>query len=129
VKYNWGKYKVLVIEDDPISFQLLEIFLKKTGIHLFHAKTGSEVMQLFEENCPDIVLMDVQLPDINGIQLTQIIKSQYPETPIIAQTASILETQIQEMMDLGCEDYVLKPIDREDLLAKIHKYLIKSIDK
>lgn len=123
MKYNWEKYRVLVVEDDPINFQLLNVFLRKTGIQIKHAATGGEVMSHIEDEVPDIVLLDVQLPDINGVQLTDMIKSQHPEVPIIIQTASILETQIQEMLDMGCDDYVLKPINREDLLTKM-SYLL-----
>lgn len=123
MKYNWEKYRVLVVEDDPINFQLLNVFLRKTGIQIKHAATGGEVMLHIEDEVPDIVLLDVQLPDINGVQLTDMIKSQHPEVPIIIQTASILETQIQEMLDMGCDDYVLKPINREDLLTKM-SYLL-----
>lgn len=123
MKYNWEKYRVLVVEDDPINFQLLNVFLRKTGIQINHAATGGEVMSHIEDEVPDIVLLDVQLPDINGVQLTDMIKSQHPEVPIIIQTASILETQIQEMLDMGCDDYVLKPINREDLLTKM-SYLL-----
>jgi len=123
MKFNWENYKVLVVEDDPVNFQLLNVFLKKTGIKILHAATGGEVMSSFEEDTPDVVLLDVQLPDINGVQLTEMMKSQHPEVPIIIQTASILETQIQEMLELGCDDYVLKPINREDLLNKISNLL------
>lgn len=123
MKYNWEKYRVLVVEDDPINFQLLNVFLRKTGIQIKHAATGGEVMSHIEDEVPDIVLLDVQLPDINGVQLTDMIKSQHPEVPIIVQTASILETQIQEMLDMGCDDYVLKPINREDLLTKMSNLL------
>ncbi len=123
MKYNWEKYRVLIVEDDPINFQLLNVFLRKTGIQIKHAATGGEVMSHIEDEVPDIVLLDVQLPDINGVQLTDMIKSQHPEIPIIIQTASILETQIQEMLDMGCDDYVLKPINREDLLNKISNLL------
>lgn len=121
--YNWEAYKVLVVEDDPVNFQLLNVYLKKTGIRIAHAATGKDVMNLFESFLPDIVLLDVQLPDINGIQLTEMIKSQHPEIPIIIQTASILESQIQEMLELGCDDYILKPINRENLFEKIRSYL------
>lgn len=123
VNYNWERYKVLIVEDDVINYQLLKVFLKKSGIKIIHASTGGEVMSLFQDNMPDLVLLDVQLPDINGIQLTEMMKSQYPEIPIIIQTASILETQIQEMLELGCDDYLLKPINRETLFAKISKYI------
>lgn len=123
MKYNWEKYRVLVVEDDPINFHLLNVFLRKTGIQIKHAATGGEVMSHIEDEVPDIVLLDVQLPDINGVQLTDMIKSQHPEVPIIIQTASILETQIQEMLDMGCDDYVLKPINREDLLNKMSNLL------
>ncbi|MFO7878880.1 MAG: response regulator [Bacteroidota bacterium] len=125
MKYNWSKYKVLIVEDDNVNYQLLRVFLNKTGIEIIHATNGSEVMELFDELTPDIVLMDIQLPEVNGIQLTEMMKSQHPEIPIIVQTASILETQIQEMMEKGCDDYLMKPISRHDLLHKI-EYLLNS---
>ncbi|MFP4664261.1 MAG: response regulator [Bacteroidales bacterium] len=125
MKYNWSKYKVLIVEDDNVNYQLLRVFLNKTGIEIIHASNGSEVMELFDELTPDIVLMDIQLPEVNGIQLTEMMKSQHPEIPIIIQTASILETQIQEMMEKGCDDYLMKPISRHDLLHKI-EYLLNS---
>jgi two-component system, cell cycle response regulator DivK len=123
MKFNWSKYKVLIVEDDEINYQLLKVFLKNTSIQIIHASSGTEVMDIFEEIMPDIVLMDVQLPSVNGIQLTEMMKSQHPEIPIIVQTASILETQMQEMMDIGCEDYLMKPISRENLILVMKKYL------
>jgi len=126
VKHDWSKYKVLIVEDDPVNYQLLKVFLNKTGIEIIHASNGSEVMDMFDEEIPDIVLMDVQLPEVNGIQLTEMMKSQHPEIPIIVQTASILETQIQEMMEKGCDDYLMKPISRQDMLYKIGKLINRN---
>ncbi|MFO7789946.1 MAG: response regulator [Bacteroidota bacterium] len=123
MKHDWSKYKVLIVEDDVVNYQLLKVFLKNTGIEIIHIPSGTEVINVFEESVPDIVLMDIQLPDINGIQLTEMMKSQHPEIPIIVQTASILESQMQEMMEIGCEDYLMKPLSREELLAKMHKFL------
>ncbi len=123
MKVNWSKYKVLIVEDDVVNYQLLKVFLKRTGIQIIHASAGTEVMEIVEDAAPDIVLMDVQLPHVNGIQLTEMMKSQHPEIPIIVQTASILESQIKEMMEIGCEDYLLKPINREDMIKGMNKYL------
>lgn len=123
MKVDWSKYNVFIVEDDVVNYQLLKVFLKNTGIKIIHASAGTEVMEIFENIVPDIVLMDVQLPHVNGIQLTEMMKSIHPEIPIIVQTASILESQMKEMMEIGCEDYLLKPITREDLIKVMDKYL------
>ncbi|MDA3818985.1 MAG: response regulator [Candidatus Delongbacteria bacterium] len=123
MKVDWSKYKVLIVEDDVVNYQLLKVFLKNTGIKIIHASAGTEVMEIFENIVPDIVLMDVQLPHVNGMQLTEMMKSQHPEIKIIVQTASILESQMKEMMETGCENYLLKPINREDLIKVMDKYL------
>ena len=124
VKYNWSEKTAFIVEDESINYQLLKAFLKKTNISIVYTDKGSEVMDILENNHVDIILLDVQLPDINGMQLTEIIKSQHDEIPIIVQTASILESQIEEMLELGCDDYVLKPINREMLLRKIDRLML-----
>ena len=121
--YNWENKQVLIVEDDQVNYQLLQLILKKTGIQIFHATTGSEAVQLFEDESPDIVLMDIQVPEINGIELTRRFKKSNPDTPVIAQTASILESQIKELMATGCDDYVMKPINRGKFLELLNGYV------
>ncbi len=121
---NWASKKLLIVDDVDESLLLLTEVLKPSGIQVFTASAGAQAVQLFKEN-PDIdlVLMDIQLPGMNGIETTTKIKKINPNVPIIMQTAFGQDGYEQKREDLGCEDILFKPINFENLFAKLKRFL------
>jgi CheY-like chemotaxis protein len=115
--------KVLVVEDDYASFILLEIAVKFVAKEVFHAKTGIEAID-FCRNRPeiDLVLMDIKMPDMDGYEATRQIKQFSPNVIIIAQTAYALAGDHERALLAGCDNYISKPVKRDQLLELLKKY-------
>lgn len=115
---------ILVVEDDNESFILLKIILENLGAKVWHAKTGKEAIKLFQDmESFDLILMDIQLPDINGIELTKKIKKINPKIAIIAQTAYAMDTDKESCFEAGCDAYITKPIQVELLIPVLRELL------
>jgi two-component system, cell cycle response regulator DivK len=125
--YNWSDMCILVVEDNYISFKLLEVLLSRTGINIVHAENGITAIKIVME-CPEInlVLMDIQLPLMNGYEATMKIKEIRPELVVIAQTANAMEDDRQKCLNSGCTDYISKPIVFETMLSLINAYIRKT---
>lgn len=115
---------LLIVEDDESSFEYLKVVLKKTAQFILWAPNGEEAVELCKNN-PDIdlVLMDINMPVMNGYDATKAIKEFRPNLPIIAQTAYAIAGDREKSLAAGCDEYISKPIRREDLLDKIKKLL------
>ncbi|MFO7840539.1 MAG: response regulator [Fidelibacterota bacterium] len=119
------KKKILIAEDDQISCEYLrELFVKEEGFDIVLAKNGKEAVEICKKD-PDItlVLMDIKMPQLNGEKATKIIKDHRPELPVIAQTAYALGEERMAILDSGFDDYLAKPIKKEDLFTVIEKHL------
>ena len=122
---NWKEYSVLIVEDEPFSAKYLIGVLKKTKINILTANNAHEAIELIESGKPiDIILMDVKLPGINGLEATTIIKKKRPDIKIIAQTAYATTNDYQTAIEAGCDDYISKPIKKELLISKINEQLM-----
>ncbi|MHA7111128.1 PAS domain S-box protein [Sunxiuqinia elliptica] len=117
---------ILVAEDDLNSYLLIDAILKKTKARLVHISTGDQILDAYKQYQPDLILMDINMPRVNGIQATKLIRKSDLKTPIIAQTAYALENEKQMCLDAGCNDYIAKPIDRLKLMDKIHRALLQA---
>ena len=121
---NWKNKTVLIAEDEHDSFILLKTMLKKTNINILQAKTGIEVLEILEANDKvDLILMDIQMPGMNGFEATKKIKSENKNIPIIAQTAFALSGERQKCEEAGCDGYITKPINKNRLLELLASYL------
>lgn len=120
---NWGEKVVVIAEDEQINFLFLKAVLKSTKASIIWTKTGSETIDVCLTNNVDIVLMDIKMPDLNGLEATVEIKKKKPNLPIIAQTAYAMEEDEESSMKAGCNDYISKPIRPENLLKLMSKYL------
>ncbi len=119
--YLWSDKTILIVEDSQISYELLLKFLKKTEVNFIHAPDGEKAVSTCKNNkYIDLVLMDIQLPILDGLEATKQIKEFRPDLPIIAQTANAMDDDKPIILDAGCDDYISKPIDRIDLLEKIN---------
>ncbi len=128
--HNWNDYTVLIVEDDKINFRVMEAMLRNTKINIIHADNGRKAIDCIRANPQiDLVLMDVHLPELSGLEATRIILNINPHIPIIAQTANAMSDDKDKCIEAGCVDYISKPIDMGTLFSKISKYLpIKDYD-
>jgi PAS domain S-box-containing protein len=120
---DWSAHRILVVEDDHPSYLYFSHLLSKTGVHLTHAKSGEEAWQLFTEKDFDLILMDIRLGDMNGLDLARRIRQYNQNIPILAQTAYALSSDKAKSLDAGCNDYVSKPIQPGTFLTKIDDLL------
>ncbi len=114
---------VLIVEDDKFNAFIIENFLKVTKIKVQIAGTGELAVELANSLKPDLILMDIKLPGINGLEATRSIKKTQPSIIIIAQTAFATDSDKQEALDAGCDDFISKPIKVNVLLSIISKYI------
>jgi PAS domain S-box-containing protein len=124
---EWNNKTILIAEDEVSNYLMLSEALKPTGVRLIWAKDGREVVDLFRNHPEiDIVLMDIQLPYINGYDATRQIKQIRKEIPVIAQTAYAMAGEREMGLNAGCDDYVSKPVKHGDLFSLISKFLDKK---
>ena len=121
---NFSNKKILIAEDDWASFQYLSIILAKSGVTVIHAENGGQAVE-FVRNILDInlILMDIRMPVMGGIEATKIIKGIRPELPIIAQTAFAFSEEKSEILSAGCNEYLAKPLERVKLNELLKMYL------
>ncbi|MBM4055756.1 MAG: response regulator [Planctomycetes bacterium] len=119
--------KVMVVEDNEKNRKLMRVVLKAKGYNVIEASTGEEALSMLKEQTPDIILMDIQLPGIDGLTLIRQIKADESkkDIPIIAVTAHAMRGDEQKILDTGCNAYVSKPIDTRELPITVEKYLKK----
>ncbi len=121
---DWNHKTILVVEDDYSNSELFKEILAPTRANIFHTNLGLEAIEIFKKNPSiNLILMDIQLPDINGFEATKIIKNINPNVIIIAQTAYALSDDRYKSIDSGCDNYIAKPIPKEELLELIEFYL------
>lgn len=103
------------------------MLLKKTGIEILHATNGRKAVEIVK-SCDNIdaVIMDIQLPEMDGLEATRLIKNLDNQLPVIAQTAYAMAGDKEKMKLAGCDDYIPKPIDAKQLLGMLNNYLLKS---
>ena len=119
-----NKQKILVAEDEDSNYELVKIVLQKR-YKLLRAHNGIEAVTINEDEHPDLVLMDIRMPEMNGLDATRIIKEVSPSTPVIALSAYAFEENIRDAKDAGCDEFMAKPFKVEALIEMVKKYLDK----
>ena len=102
---------------------LMKMMLSKLGVEVVIVDDGRQAVQMASSQSFDLVLMDMQMPHMNGLEATRALKQQGYKAPIVALTANAMKGDDQECMDGGCDDYLTKPIDRRELQRILAKYL------
>lgn len=114
--------KVLVVEDDQASRSYLEVILRKENLNFRSADNGKDGLEIFKEYIPDIVLSDINMAQMNGLELLENIKRIKPETIVIMLTAFNSEDYVVEAMKLGANNYLKKPVLKNNLISLLRKY-------
>jgi CheY-like chemotaxis protein len=117
--------KVLVIEDNENNLKLMTVLLKNSGYNIITAKTGREGIDMALQENPDFILLDIQLPDINGRDVIKEIRKsgKVGDLPVIALTALAMSGDRQEMLEAGCTGYIEKPIDTFRFIDQMKKII------
>jgi CheY-like chemotaxis protein len=125
---SWEGKLFLIAEDDKFSYKFLEGFLKQTKANVIRASDGREAVEICRNNSDiDLILMDIQMPDMNGLTATEEIKKFNRKIPIIAQTANAINEERLRCLEAGCDDFITKPVNITELFEKIDKWLsVKS---
>lgn len=113
---------ILVAEDEDSNYELVKIVLQKR-FRLLRAHNGIEAVNLNEDEHPDLILMDIRMPEMNGLDATRIIKEINHDTPVIALSAYAFEENIREAKMAGCDEFMAKPFRVENLIEMVKKYL------
>lgn len=119
------KKTVLIVEDNELNMKLFHDLLEAHGIGTVETRDGSEVLTLARTHRPDLILMDIQLPEVSGLEVTRWIKDD-PDLraiPVIAVTAFAMKGDEQKIRQGGCEDYISKPISVLSFIETVRKYL------
>lgn len=130
MKFSSGLYlkgkTILIVEDDYVCSQLIKELLSDTEAEILHALTAAKSIEIVGQRPKiDLVLMDIQLPDMNGLQASATIKNISPSIPIIVQTAYAFESYMQKSKEVGCDAFLVKPIEPQKLFDTIRKFLVK----
>lgn len=117
--------KVLVVESDPLSMELTHEILNALGLITHGAFNGNEAIKKAESDLYNLILTEIRLPEMNGIETTQIIKSMplYKNVPVIAVTACAMKGARERIIDCGLDDYISKPIDVSDFTKSITSWV------
>lgn len=117
--------RVLVIEDNDKNLYLIRYIFEYNGFEVLEAKTGIEGVEKAIQERPDIIIMDIQLPDINGYEATMRIRKSKAngDIPIIALTSYAMTGDREKALEAGCTGYIEKPINPETIISEINKFL------
>jgi len=117
-------FKILVAEDEESNFRYIEKLLKKAGFDLLRANNGLEAVEYIELDAKiNLILMDIKMPVMNGVEATREIKKLKPEIPIIATTAFAIPGDREVFLNAGCDDYIPKPIRAGELIDMILSHI------
>jgi len=124
-KLAWEGKTILIAEDEESNFKFLEMLLKNTGLNLLRATNGVQAIDLCNKNKDiDLILMDIKMPELNGLDATKEIKKIRTNLPVIAQTAHAMHNDEKNSLEAGCDDYIAKPLRKEKLFMLINKWMI-----
>lgn len=128
-KKVFANKKILLVEDNKVNRIVASIILKKMNMKIDEAENGKVALYYTQENEYDVILMDLQMPEMDGITTTRIIRENNIQTPIIALTANAVHDELEELLDKGFNSYLVKPFEEKKLLLKIQEQIERPEDK
>ena len=120
--YNWKGREILVAEDEELNWLFVREMLRQTGAVVHRARNGQEVVDRTRDLNPDAILMDIKMPEVNGIEAARRIRIFNTKVPIIAQSAFVMAEEKEESLLAGCNHFVTKPLDRTTIMELIDSY-------
>jgi len=123
-----SKGSVLIVEDNMDTYELVNFILQKDGFDTFLAVNGRDGVDAAIKQKPDLIIMDLSMPEMDGWAATSLIKKNptVKSTPVIVLTAHALPGDRQRAMDAGCDQYITKPMDLDELVEVIHYWIKKA---
>ncbi len=121
--YKWEDKIILVAEDEELNYKVLESALLRTNSKVLRASNGLEAIEQIRKNHIDLVLMDIQMPVMDGYKAAKAIKKINHNIPVIAQTSFAMEDERERCLLAGCDDYLAKPLDLNELFEKMNKFM------
>lgn len=117
--------RILVVEDNEMNMQLFEYLLEESGFEIIKATTGEEALKLANESRPDLILMDIHLPGMDGLSVVRELKAggEMEGVPILALTAHAMRGDKDRFLQAGCDGYISKPIDVKTFIPSIQQFL------
>ncbi len=121
----YRKKLVLIVEDNELNLKLFRDLLEANGYATLHTSNGFQVMDLARNNHPDVIIMDIQLPEVSGIEITGWLKADedLKRIPVIAVTAFAMRGDEEKILAAGCDDYIAKPIAVHHFISTVKKHL------
>lgn len=122
---------VLIVEDNDLNMKLFRDLLEAHDIETIETRDGSNVLELARERKPDLILMDIQLPEVSGLEVTKWLKDddELKHIPVVAVTAFAMKGDEQKIREGGCEDYISKPISVGRFMEVVEHHLARNKDK
>jgi len=122
---NGSAKTVLVVEDNELNMKLFHDLLEAHGYNILQTKDGMDALRIAREHKPDLILMDIQLPEVSGLEVTKWLKEDedLKSIPVIAVTAFAMKGDEEKIRDGGCEAYIAKPISVTNFLETVRKFL------
>ncbi|MBT4482902.1 MAG: response regulator [Candidatus Latescibacteria bacterium] len=116
---------ILIVEDDEMNMTLIRDLLQISGYSTLEAGDGKKAIEIAQEKKPDLILMDIHLPIMDGLEATRIIKSDETtrNIPVIALTASVMKSDKEKIYEAGCDSFISKPIEVNEFIKKIAEFI------
>ena len=117
--------KILIVEDNELNMKLFDDLLGAHGYQTVKTRDGTKVLDIARAEKPDLILMDIQLPEVSGLEVTQWLKKdeELRKIPVVAVTAFAMKGDEEKIRQGGCEDYISKPISIGEFIKIVQKYL------
>lgn len=118
-------HKILIVEDNELNMKLFNDLLEAHGYNTVTTRDGTKALDLAQESKPDLILMDIQLPEVSGLDITKQLKAEddLKDIPVIAVTAFAMKGDEDKIRECGCEGYISKPISISDFIETIQNHL------
>ena len=114
----------MIAEDEDLNYKVLDTCLTRTKAHIIRARDGASAVEICKNQKVDLVLMDIQMPGMDGYEATQEIKRLNNRTPVIAQTSFAMSGEKERCLRAGCDDFITKPLNIDSLLEKIKSHIL-----
>ncbi|MFT8314041.1 MAG: response regulator transcription factor [Clostridium sp.] len=124
---NEDRKKILIVDDEMKIVEVIKSYIENSNFYAFTAANGNEAINLFYNVNPDLIILDLMLPDINGEEICKFLRIKKSKVPIIMLTAKIGEDDILNGLDIGADDYITKPFSPRQLVARV-KALLRRVE-